>query len=81
MIRPVKCLGKGRCFWYDLIETNDEEKGICGYSLYESVKFDFLLLREVLANKNFQKGKKVEVGKTECPYRKGMYNYCEPEFI
>jgi len=32
-------------------------------------------------DKKATKPKKIEVGKNICPYRSGMYNYCEPEFI
>lgn len=67
----TKCIGPKRCFWYDSEKGNTDEEGVCGYDVYLHAQ----------DKKRFPKPKKIQVGKTPCPHRDGMYNYYEPEFI
>lgn len=83
-IEPVKCLGKHRCIWYDMIDENTTESGYCGYFFFRQNQMLFLCypLSIVIKILKVKKLKKVIPGKTICPYRNpGMYNYSEPELI
>lgn len=73
MARPridMRCIGKGRCYWYDSEKGNIDTEGICGYAVYLHAQ-----------DKKFPEPKKIKVGKDICPFRDGMYNYYEPELI
>jgi hypothetical protein len=78
-IEPLRCLGKGRCIWYDMIGRNTDKSGFCGYDFY--LEDPTFLIHGYFIIKKSSKIEKVRPGKTICQHRFGLTNYSEPELI